>query len=96
MKNEKDLLVLLIFFLFGDIFFKNIHISLKKIFFVTFRSLVLYYIVSQIITREVSIVKFCVCRGEWGKFAHPFFKAVIFFGTKIIDSTEILTLCLVK
>ena len=45
------------FFSISDIFFNNIQISSTKIFFVTLRSLVLYYIVSQIITREVSIVK---------------------------------------
>ena len=57
MKNEEDLLVLLTVFSISDIFFINTQISSKKIFSVTLRSLVSYYIVLQIITREVSIVK---------------------------------------
>ena len=45
-----------------NIYWFNIQISLKKIFFITLRTLSSYYIISEIITCEVSIVKnFYIC-----------------------------------
>ena len=53
----KKFIVFVDLFFIGDIFFNNVQISLKKKNFVASRTLFAHYIVSQIITCEVSIVK---------------------------------------